>query len=960
MSVARSRASATEFGGKVYIFGGATGDGVTDLVEMLDPGWDDKIELPVPLKDFESVMLAGKLYIIGGKKLSGGAAVSSRAVYAYDPVTKAISSKAQLPADFYYISAAAAYGKIYLIGSPSASSTTKSLYEYSPGRNQWTLAASIDTVKSGVTEAVFWNERIYMITAYSSTLRTVVTYDPITEQVVSKPNITLSRSSTYKANAIVYGGELYLMSTKTNTYLKCTNTGGTDSWSAGTWDLQSYPSTVLLGGSLYSFPDRALSARDLYYKYSIAEGMNATKCTFYDYKKIINAAAWNNKAFMFVNADSGEYATHFTVYTPPEGIWQDFSQLSAAKSAPGSAFLGGYIYAAGGYSESGGYYSTMDRFSPGETGSTARASMANARSNLALLAAGSKIYAIGGKNAGARALTYVEEYNPATNTWQNRAAIPAATANMASAVYNGNIYIFGGNDASKTALSTVRMYNPTTNIWTTKASMPKALYGAGAGTIGDKIYVAGGFTAGDDTEPKTASKILYVYDPVNNTWDSTKQAMPSPLGFAGSVSETNLYMAGGTDGTNEIALVHEYSPTLNKWFTWDGPKITSYLNAAVITDGNLFVFGGQNMSEYFSQAEYAPIDSFTESYLHLGDETVNLSGNFARNYVDMEYKAPGFNVVFGRTYNSHDGRGTSEGNVIGMGWSFSFQGSIDVSGNDAVVRVPNGSGYIFAQDTVTGEYTAKDSRMTLVKDGDNHIMTSPDQYTYEFNNKGKLFRMKDPYGNAITLTIDTLGRVSGVTDQVGRVSEIHYNSMGRISSIYDPAGRQIIYTYNDAGQLIRTVGPTTSYHRYYHYDDAIGGYLSAVTDTTGITIEAISYEMPTGKKVPMVKSIKDINGRIATYSYDNATGMVKETDQNGNESSTWYDRAIYPVHTKDAEGRETHTEYYKDGAVNRYGEVHTFTDKYGSTTSYERDENGNVTRVINPDNSVKGYKYNDK
>ncbi|MDR1136212.1 MAG: hypothetical protein LBL49_08570, partial [Clostridiales Family XIII bacterium] len=40
--------------------------------------------------------------------------------------------------------------------------------------------------------------------------------------------------------------------------------------------------------------------------------------------------------------------------------------------------------------------------------------------------------------------------------------------------------------------------------------------------------------------------------------------------------------------------------------------------------------------------------------------------------------------------------------------------------------------------------------------------------------------------------------------------------------------------------------------------------------------------------------------------------------------------------------------------------MHTFTDKYGSTTSYERDENGNVTRVINPDNSVKGYKYNDK
>jgi RHS repeat-associated protein len=633
---------------------------------------------------------------------------------------------------------------------------------------------------------------------------------------------------------------------------------------------------------------------------SITDNIRTSDWAFFEYKKIIGAAAWNNKAFMFVNKDSSEYATHFTTYTPPDSIWTESAPLPAIKSASAAASLEGAIYVAGGYSST--YFNALEKFTPDTNTFESMASMTNARSNLVLAAAGGKLYAMGGKNASSRTLNYVEEYNPATNTWQTKASLPLAIANMACAVYNGNIYIFGGNNAARSVLRNVRMYNPSAN-----------------------------------------------------TWDSTKAEMPHPIGFAGSAAAGSLYMVGGTDGYNEIPVVFEYSPLLDKWFTWDGPNFTAWSRPAAISDGKLFVFGGEFLNGRASTSEYAAIERFTESYRHMGDEMVNLSGNFARNYTDMEYKAPGFNVVFGRTYNSHDDRDASSGNVISKGWTFGFQGSIDTTGNDAVVRLPNGGGYIFAQNTVTGVYTATDSRMKLVKSGTNYIMTSPDQYTYTFNSDGKMNAMKDPYGNTVTLTLDSAGRVTGVTDQVGRTSSIAYED-GRISLITDPAGRTVQYTYNTEGQLIKITDPGSIVNYSYNTE----GLLNKITDSADGIIEEIVYETLPGKTAASVKTIKDINGKIMTYSYNPTTGMVSETDQNSRESTIWFDQSIYPVRTKDAEGRETYTEYFLDGTVNRYGEVKLFTDKYGNTTSYERDENGNVTRIINPDSSTKVYTYNNK
>ena len=45
---------------------------------------------------------------------------------------------------------------------------------------------------------------------------------------------------------------------------------------------------------------------------------------------------------------------------------------------------------------------------------------------------------------------------------------------------------------------------------------------------------------------------------------------------------------------------------------------------------------------------------------------------------------------------------------------------------------------------------------------------------------------------------------------------------------------------------------------------------------------------------------------------------------------------------------------------NKYDEMSESVDIMGNTTKYERDENGNVTKTINPDGTYTLANYNDK
>ena len=578
--------------------------------------------------------------------------------------------------------------------------------------------------------------------------------------------------------------------------------------------------------------------------------------------------------------------------------------------------------------------------------------MQYARAGLSLAEVGGKLYAIGGYNnhsnnpTGAQytALSYVEEYNPATDIWAAKQAIPAATANMAVAVYDGKIYIFGGNNNSGNAVNAVRIYNPANNTWTTGANMTTARYGCGATLIEGKIYVAGGFTS-----PNNATNKLEVYNPATNTWE-TKANLPTALAFAGVAGRDTLYVVCGTNGYQEMPMVYEYSPVLNEWLSWIGPNQTRDSFGCVMTSDGIYAIGGHNYSAYYADVEFVPISLLqtANDYLHFGRDTIDMSGNFSRTYTDLSYESQGFDLNFSRTYNAHDTRAS----LISLGWTFGFQGKIESSGNDVVIRLPNGSANTFRKNT-NNTYTALDSRSTLVKNNDNtHTLTTKDRYSYGFNTSGYLCWMKDKNENTITITVNASGQVTKVTDPVGRETIITYSS-NRISTITDPAGRVVTYTYTS--NRLSSVTDTGGYKTNYTYNG--DGMLFEVKDNSSTLLEKITYQAPRGNKAGRVGTVTDMRGNVTSYTYDDNEGTLATIDSNQRSTKTWYDKMLYPVRSLDADGKETRTQYNLSGGLNRYGEIASHTDRNGNTTYYERDARGNITRQINPDNSIREYTY---
>ncbi|MEL4106285.1 kelch repeat-containing protein [Oscillospiraceae bacterium WX1] len=951
---ARSGLGSAIVNGKVYIIGGLNSTGVLNSVEMMDMGWQQKASLPAPLSNYKSVQLDGKLYVMGGSANIGGSNLNSNAMYMYDPASDSWTTlSCTMPVYARDFSLTAGFSKIYMFGGLTSSTqngtftTSNQIYEFNPATSTWSAKNTLSVARSNLS-SVLLNGLIYItggLNGGGSATNTVEAYNPATNSIVTKGNLPSAFSNHFTT---VLAGTIYLFTPTTSNTLKYN--ASSDSWSSVNPG-SSYSGNlfVTLNNYLYILGmANDTSICPTFYKYLPVDNTSTSLSTFNYYSNLQQSIELNNKAYIFTGTDS-TYSTGLVEYTPPATAWTAKAALNTSRYNFGAAVLDGSIYAAGGYNNSSAL-NTLEQYNETTNTWTAKAGMTYPRYGVGVVAANNKIYAIGGTSSGT-VRSYVEAYTPSSNTWATKTAIPAATTDMAIATYNNIIYIIGGKNSSGTVLNTVRAYDTNTNAWSTKANIPTATFGSGAAVIGGKIYVVGGFT-----NSTTATSVLQVYDITTNTWDTTKASLPVAAGYAGVVASSDtLYAIGGTNGTSDINYAFQYNPTSNAWLTWEGPNKVRNTFGAAMTSLGIYVIGGKNNSGYFPDVEFATVRSLSIDYLlHLGDDTVNMTGNYARTYSDLSYTAPGFNVEFSRTYNSQDSR---TNNIISTGWTFGFQGNIDIVGTNAIVRLPKGSGNTF-QINGDGTYTAMDSRSTLVKNADNtYTLTTKDQYTYGFNSSGYLTSMKDRNGNTITITLDASNKPTQITDQVGRVTTIGYTN-NKISSITDPAGRVVTYNYDANNRLYQVIDPNGS-STYYYYGS--NGFISTVKDNTNSTVlESVTYLAAQGSKPARVSAVTDKYGNTTSYSYIESDGLITTTDSNGRTTSTWYDSSNYPICTKDAEGKESRTEYNLVDGFNKYGEAYKTIDRNGNATYYLRDSNGNVTKQINPDSSTKEYTYDNK
>lgn len=192
----------------------------------------------------------------------------------------------------------------------------------------------------------------------------------------------------------------------------------------------------------------------------------------------------------------------------------------------------------------------------------------------------------------------------AAQGWQPRAPMPTPRRGATAVTLNGKVWVIGGMQTGHSTLDVVEVYDPQNNSWDT--SQPHLLNSRGNATArvwNGKIYLFGGrhdFNLVSEVE---------MFDPAAGQWQVVS-SLPTPrFGAASVVVDSAIWIIGGTDMSNaNFNLVEIYYPASNTWQT-----LPAQLNVArgdpmaAYIDGAVYVFGGYYFGPVSSYEKYDPV-----------------------------------------------------------------------------------------------------------------------------------------------------------------------------------------------------------------------------------------------------------------------------------------------------------------------------------------------------------------
>ena len=189
------------------------------------------------------------------------------------------------------------------------------------------------------------------------------------------------------------------------------------------------------------------------------------------------------------------------------------------------------------------------------------------------------------------------KFDPVANIWTPLAAVPDMNNGEASAVYAPNVnklFVFGGEEITMvTVVNTTRIYDIATNTWSTGAPMPDIRAFMGSGYFNGKIYLVGGYNTGN-VDPSFGQ--VWEYDPVANTWNTTRASMPATLGGPGfGIISGHIYIAGGRDINNtNLNTLYDYDIAADSWTARANMPTGVNVPGSAVIGGKLWVFAGGN------------------------------------------------------------------------------------------------------------------------------------------------------------------------------------------------------------------------------------------------------------------------------------------------------------------------------------------------------------------------------
>jgi hypothetical protein len=193
-------------------------------------------------------------------------------------------------------------------------------------------------------------------------------------------------------------------------------------------------------------------------------------------------------------------------------------------------------------------------------------------------------------------IDWFARFDPVANTWTALAAVPDLFSAGASGVYAPNVnklFVFGGEFVGppSTVVNTTRIYDIATNTWSTGAPMPAVRWSMGSGYFNGKIYLVGGCST---DSPDLCFGQVWEYDPVLNTWNTSRMNMPITLGGPGfGIINGHMYIAGGRNLVFwALNTLYDYDIAANTWTARATMPLGVNAPGSAVIAGKLWVFGG--------------------------------------------------------------------------------------------------------------------------------------------------------------------------------------------------------------------------------------------------------------------------------------------------------------------------------------------------------------------------------
>ena len=198
---------------QMYVIGGFRPDGsqtaTVEAYAFTADRWQFVQPLPVALDHPAAAAARGKVYVLGG--FASGAAVDL--TLEYDPQTDRWTTRARMPTRRGALAAAVIEDHVYAVGGFRESESVNELARYDPATDRWEVLPAMPTPRDHLGAGVI-NGRLYVVAGRnqtSFTLGTLEAFDPLTRTWSARAPLPTPRSGIAAAvvhdRLVVCGGE---------------------------------------------------------------------------------------------------------------------------------------------------------------------------------------------------------------------------------------------------------------------------------------------------------------------------------------------------------------------------------------------------------------------------------------------------------------------------------------------------------------------------------------------------------------------------------------------------------------------------------------------------------------------------------------------------------------------------------------------------------------------------------